>query len=141
VRALGTRFSVRSDDGHSRVSVLQHAVEIHPVDNPRLMLRLDAGQAVSFDQRHIGSAHSAAPGAGAWTQGMLTVIEWRLADFVSELSRYRPGVLRCAEGIGDLRLSGAFRIDDTDIVLENLSASLPVKVRYLTRYWVSIEAA
>ncbi|MNO91978.1 fec operon regulator FecR [compost metagenome] len=140
VRALGTRFSVRSDDGQSRVSVLQHAVEIRPVDNPLLMLRLEAGQSVSFDQRQIGSAHSAAPGTGAWTQGMLTVIEWRLADFVSELRRYRPGMLRCAEGIADLRLSGAFRIDDTDTILENLSASLPVKVRYLTRYWVSIEA-
>ncbi|WP_342624151.1 FecR domain-containing protein [Pseudomonas alkylphenolica] len=140
VRALGTRFSVRSDDGQSRVSVLQHAVEIRPVDNPLRMLRLEAGQSVSFDQRQIGSAHSAAPGTGAWTQGMLTVIEWRLADFVSELRRYRPGMLRCAEGIADLRLSGAFRIDDTDTILENLSASLPVRVRYLTRYWVSIEA-
>lgn len=141
VRALGTQFSVRSDAGQSRVSVLQHAVEIRPVDNPLLMLRLDAGQSVSFDQRQIGSAHSATPGTGAWTQGMLTVIEWRLADFVSELSRYRPGVMRCAPGIADLRLSGAFRIDDTDTILENLTASLPVKVRYLTRYWVSIEPA
>jgi len=141
VRALGTRFSVRSEDGLSRVSVLQHAVEIRPVDKPLLMLRLEAGQSGSFDRQQIGNAHAAAPGTGAWTQGMLTVIEWRLADFVSELRRYRPGVLRCAEGIADLRLSGAFRIDDTDTILENLSASLPVKVRYLTRYWVSIEAA
>ena len=81
-----------------------------------------------------------AAGADAWTQGMLTVIEWRLADFVSELRRYRPGVLRCADAVADLRLSGAFRVDDTDTLLENLGASLPVKVRYLTRYWVSIEA-
>ncbi|TDF85811.1 FecR domain-containing protein [Pseudomonas sp. H9] len=141
VRALGTRFSVRSDEGQSRVSVLQHAVEIRPVDNPLMMLRLEAGQSVSFTQQRIGSAQSAAPGTGAWTQGMLTVIEWRLADFVSELRRYRPGVLRCAESIADLRLSGAFRIDDSDTLLENLGASLPVKVNYLTRYWVSIEPA
>ncbi|MNC43001.1 fec operon regulator FecR [compost metagenome] len=72
---------------------------------------------------------------------MLTVIEWRLGDFITELNRYRPGVLRCASAIAGLRLSGAFRIDETDTVLENLSASLPVKVRYLTRYWVSIEPA
>ncbi|MBH3430779.1 FecR domain-containing protein [Pseudomonas alkylphenolica] len=141
VRALGTRFSVRSEEGRSQVSVLQHAVEIRPVDSPLLMLRLDAGQSVSFNQRQIGIAQAAAPGTGAWTQGMLTVIEWRLADFVAELRRYRPGVLRCAGGIADLRLSGAFRIDDTDTILENLSASLPVNVRYLTRYWVSIEPA
>ncbi|MFK0089049.1 FecR domain-containing protein [Pseudomonas sp. NPDC090755] len=141
VRALGTRFSVHSEDGVSRVSVLQHAVEIRPVDQPQLMLRLDAGQAVRFDHQHIAPASAVAPGTGAWTQGMLTVIEWRLADFISELRRYRPGMLRCAEGIADLRLSGAFRIDDTDTILENLAASLPVKVKYLTRYWVSIEPA
>ncbi|MFK8329584.1 FecR domain-containing protein [Pseudomonas sp. BJa5] len=141
VRALGTQFSVRSDNGVSRVSVLQHAVELHPVDQPQLMLRLDAGQSASFDHRHIAPASTLAPGADAWTQGMLTVIEWRLADFINELHRYRPGVLRCAEGVADLRLSGAFRIDDTDTILENLAASLPVKVKYLTRYWVSIEAA
>ncbi|MCW2269569.1 FecR domain-containing protein [Pseudomonas sp. JUb96] len=141
VRALGTRFSVRSDAGQSQVSVLQHAVEIRPVENPLLMLRLEAGQSANFDKQRIGPARSAAPGTGAWTQGMLTVIEWRLADFVSELNRYRPGVLRCASEVADLRLSGAFRIDDTDTILENLSASLPVKVRYLTRYWTRIEPA
>mgnify|MGYP001039788986 CR=1 FL=1 len=141
VRALGTRFSVRSDEGRSQVSVLQHAVEIRSVDNPLLMLRLDAGQTAEFDKQRIITARTAAPGTGAWTQGMLTVIEWRLADFVSELRRYRPGVLRCAGEVADLRLSGAFRIDDTDTILENLSASLPVKVRYLTRYWASIEPA
>lgn len=141
VRALGTRFSVRSDNGLSQVSVLQHAVEIRPLDQPLLMLRLDAGQAASFDRQQVGRALPATPGTGAWTQGMLTVIEWRLADFVSELRRYRPGVVRCAVSIGDLRLSGAFRIDDSDTILENLSASLPVKVSYLTRYWVSIEPA
>ncbi|WP_136474382.1 FecR domain-containing protein [Pseudomonas sp. DG56-2] len=141
VRALGTRFSVRSDNGKSEVSVFEHAVEIRPMDNPLLMLRLEAGQAASFDRHNLSAAHLAAPGTGAWTQGMLTVIEWRLADFVSELRRYRPGVLRCADSIANLRLSGAFRIDDSDTILENLSASLPVQVRYLTRYWVSIEPA
>ncbi|CAM3701597.1 Protein FecR [compost metagenome] len=140
VRALGTRFNVRSDNGLSRVSVLEHAVEVRPLDQPLLMLRLETGQSVSFDRTQIAAASTALPGTGAWTQGMLTVIEWRLGDFISELRRYRPGVLRCAESIADLRLSGAFRIDDTDTVLENLGVSLPVRVRYMTRYWVSIEA-
>ena len=64
-----------------------------------------------------------------------------LDDFVNELRRYRPGVLRCAQSVAGLKLSGAFRVDDSDTILENLGASLPVKVRYMTRYWVSIEAA
>lgn len=141
IRALGTRFSVRSEGGLSRVSVLEHAVEIRPAAQPLQVLRLDSGQSVSFDAHRLGVATRAAPGTGAWTQGMLTVIEWRLADFIEELRRYRPGVLRCDDAIAELRLSGAFRIDDTDTILQNLSASLPVKVRSLTRYWVSIEPA
>lgn len=139
IRALGTHFSVHSEGGLSRVSVLEHAVEVRPADQPGQVLRLDSGQSVSFDAHQLGAVGSAAPGTGAWTDGMLTVIEWRLADFISELRRYRPGLLRCDERIADLRLSGAFRIDDTDTVLQNLGTSLPVKVRYLTRYWVSVE--
>ncbi|MNN82081.1 fec operon regulator FecR [compost metagenome] len=72
---------------------------------------------------------------------MLSVDDWRLGDFIEELGRYRPGFLRCAAEVRGLSISGAFRIDDTDTVLENLGKSLPVKVRYLTRYWASIEAA
>lgn len=141
IRALGTRFCVRSDEGSCQVSVQQHAVEIRPQGQPQLALRLETGQSVRFNSQHIAPVSVAAPGADAWTQGMLTVIEWRLADFVSELRRYRHGVVRCDERVADLRLSGAFPLDDTDTLLENLGAALPVKVRYLTRYWVSIEAA
>ena len=141
IRALGTRFCVRSDEGSCQVSVQQHAVEIRPQGQPQLALRLETGQSVRFNSQHIAPVSAVAPGADAWTQGMLTVIEWRLADFVSELRRYRHGVVRCDERVADLRLSGAFPLDDTDTLLENLGAALPVKVRYLTRYWVSIEAA
>lgn len=140
VRALGTRFCVRSDGGTSRVSVQEHAVEIRPHGQPQSAIRLEAGQSVNFDRDHSTAVSTSAPGADAWTQGMLTVIEWRLADFVSELRRYRSGIVCCTDAVADLRLSGAFRIDDTDTLLDNLSAALPVKVRYLTRYWVSIEA-
>lgn len=141
VRALGTRFCVYSADGCSRVSVQQHAVEIRTQAQPGTLLRLEAGQRVQFDREHIAAVDPIAPGADAWTQGMLSVIDWRLADFVVELRRYRPGIIRCDERVADLRLTGAFPIADTDTLLHNLSASLPVRVRFMTRYWVSIEAA
>jgi transmembrane sensor len=140
VRALGTRFSVRSDGSTTEVSVMQHAVEVRAIGNPSV-LRVEAGQSVDLTREHVAAPRSLPPGAGAWTQGMLTVIEWRLGDFITELSRYRPGFMRCADSVADLRLSGAFRVDGTDTILQNLGVSLPVKVKYLTRYWVSIDAA
>jgi transmembrane sensor len=141
VRALGTRFIVRCGPTVTDVCVLDKAVELRPLNHPSRVLRLDAGQQAHFDRDQISVVTPVPAGAGAWSQGMLTVIDWRLEDFIAELSRYRPGVLRCAPAIANLRLSGAFRIDDTDTILENLSQSLPVTVRFVTRYWASVEAA
>lgn len=141
VRALGTRFTVRSEAGVTRVAVLQSAVELRPAHAAASVLRLEQGQQASFDAHALQPASPMAPGASAWAQGMLTVVDWRLADFLAELGRYRPGVVRCAAQVAELRLSGAFRLDDTDVVLENLGTSLAVRVRYLSRYWVSVEPA
>jgi transmembrane sensor len=58
---------------------------------------------------------------------------------ISELGRYRPGVLHCDPRAARLRVSGTFRLDSTDAVLANLQASLPINVSYFTRYWVSIK--
>lgn len=139
VRALGTRFSVRQLPEQTRVGVMQAAVEVSPQRHANHALRLEAGQQVTFDFDRVGSARTLPAGSSAWVQGMLSVDDWRLGDFIEELGRYRPGVLHCAAEVHGLKISGAFRIDDTDTVLENLGKSLPVKVRYLTRYWASIE--
>ena len=139
VRALGTRFSVRQLPEQTRVGVLEAAVEVSPQRHADHALRLETGQQVTFDRDRVGSARPLPAGSTAWVQGMLSVDDWRLGDFIEELGRYRPGVLHCAAEVHGLRISGAFRIDDTDTVLENLGKSLPVKVRYLTRYWASIE--
>ena len=141
VRALGTRFSVRQLPGQTRVGVEQSAVEIRPYGQIDQCLRLEAGQQVTFDSDDIGRVEGLPLASTAWVQGMLSVDDWRLGDFVEELGRYRPGILRCATAVADLRISGAFRIYDTETILENLSKTLPVKVRFLTRYWASIEPA
>ena len=141
VRALGTRFSVRQLPDQTRVCVLQAAVEVRPLQHLDRPVRLEAGQQASFDRDAVNAVSLLPAGSTAWVQGMLSVDDWRLGDFVEELGRYRPGVLRCDPTIQGLSISGAFRIDDTDTVLQNLSKTLPVKVRYVTRYWTSIEPA
>ena len=141
VRALGTQFSVRQLRGRTRVGVLQAAVEVTARRSSGQPVRVEAGQQVTFDPEAIEGISPLAAGSTAWVHGMLRVDDWRLGDFVEELNRYRPGVLQCATAVQDLRISGAFRIDDTETVLENLSKTLPVKVRFMTRYWASIEPA
>jgi len=43
--------------------------------------------------------------------------------------------------VAGLRLSGAFQLDNTDGVLQALPALLPVRVRYVTAYWVTLGPA
>ncbi|ADR61171.1 FecR domain-containing protein [Pseudomonas putida] len=141
VLARSTAFSIRKLAQQTRVGVLEASVEVRPLRHPDRVLQLHAGQQVSFDQDVVLDAHALPADSTAWLQGMLSVNDWRLGDFLEELGRYRPGVLRCASSIQAMSISGAFRIDDTDIALANLPKTLPVKVRYLSRYWVSVEPA
>ena len=141
IRALGTRFVVRGDADSCQVRVLEHAVELRPALAPQQMLRLGAGQQADFDRQQLGQPHPLGPDSDAWVHGMLSVPDWPLHALVSELQRYRPGILSCSEAVANLRVTGGFRLDDTDIILQNLASSLPIRVRYLTRYWVRIEAA
>lgn len=76
-----------------------------------------------------------------WTDGVLSVQQMPLGEFVAELGRYRPGLLRCAPEVASLMVSGTFQLSDTGAILHLLSRSLPVRVEYHTRYWVSIAAA
>lgn len=141
VRALGTRFSVYSHIDRSEVRVFEHAVEIRPAASATVVQRLDAGQQAAFDAQTAEQPVSLAAASDAWTQGMLIAPDWPLADLLRELGRYRPGYLTCSEQVAELRVTGAFRVDDTDTALQNLATALPVRVRYLTRYWVRIDAA
>jgi ferric-dicitrate binding protein FerR (iron transport regulator) len=76
---------------------------------------------------------------GAWVDGLIVTRNMRLADFLSEVGRYRHGYLGCSADVGDLRLSGVFRLEDTDRLLAVVAQTLPVQVRYRTRWWVSLE--
>jgi transmembrane sensor len=77
----------------------------------------------------------------AWSEGVLSVQQMPLGDFIAELARYRPGVVRCAEAIAQLKVSGTYQLNDTDQILALLAKVLPVRISYHTRYWVSVVAA
>lgn len=147
ITPIGTRFIVRdgvlAPDGSGdkrdpiAVSVLEGAVRIR-ARQLSAPLRLDAGQETVFTATAIDTPASAHPQAGAWLDGMLVTEQMPLARFIAELARYRAGSLRCDPSLAALRVSGAFPLDDTDAVLAILQETLPVRVRYFTRYWVSV---
>ncbi|MCV2215977.1 FecR domain-containing protein [Thauera sp. Sel9] len=140
IRALGTRFTVRDAVTDSLVQVLEHAVEIRPAGGTAPLL-LQAGQQARFT---AAAAHIPAPleaNADAWGKGLLVVDGWPLGRVIDELARHHKGHLGCDPAVAHLTLSGAFHLDDIPDVLENLSATLPIRVIYRTRYWVRVTAA
>lgn len=138
IQALGTRFSVHKLSGSTRVGVLEDRVSVQPADRSTTAMILKAGEGADFDSRHVGLLHPFKSSAVAWTNGQLIVLDARLGEVIEELGRYRSGILHCDSRARDLRVSGTFRLDSTDAVLANLQASLPINVRYFSRYWVSI---
>jgi transmembrane sensor len=137
IQALGTRFSVRQLEHTTQVGVLEDQVSIVTAANgvPRL---LSAGQGAEFSSNAVSPARVYPQTAAAWVDGQLIVLNEPLGNVIHELARYRPGVIQCNEQVAKLRVSGAFRLDATDAVLANLQATLPIQVRYFTRYWVSV---
>ena len=141
VRALGTRFAVRQQDGSSSVSVFDSAVEIRPQEGAGAVLYLAAGHEAHFSRRRIAAPQRTSMHADAWAHGQLIVDDVTLGEFLAELARYRPGVIDCTPEVAHLRLSGVFPLADTGRVLAMLPNSLPVQVRSRTRWWVTVEAA
>ena len=138
VQPIGTRFVVRQFPQATQVAVLEGAVQVSTLGLPGHAVRLDAGQQVRFDQQRIDAPVAVQAGPADWTRGVLKADRMRVADFASELSRYRPGLLRCDPAVAELQVSGAFQLFDTDQALDALSRVLPVAILYRTRYWVTI---
>ncbi len=140
LRALGTRFAVRlADGGKTRVAVAEGEVEITPRKGPARVLH--AGAQCHFTANAVSTPAPLGEWALAWVQGVLYADNLRLDAFTAELSRYRPGIVRCDPAVAGLRISGAFQLRDTEHVLAMLAGTLPVQVVSRTRYWVTLAPA
>lgn len=139
VRPIGTQFNVRQEKNTSLVAVIEGAVEITPRRNNQ-SVRLLAGHKTSFDEQEVGMTESNPANDIAWTKGLLVAERMRLQDFVAELARYRRGFLRCDPSVANLIVSGVYSVDDTDATITSLVDALPIRVQYVSRFWVSIHA-
>lgn len=140
LRALGTRFTVRQEPDHVRVAVFEGAVEARPADAPGAVQVISAGEQARMSRSQVSAPAAVPPQADSWTRGVLHVRAMRLQAFAAELSRYRPGWLRCDPQVADLPVSGVFQLHDTTAVLDSLPQVLPVTVVYRSRYWVVLAA-
>jgi transmembrane sensor len=141
IRALGTRFTVRQLEETSRVAVFDGAVEVSPRGAPSAVSIIPAGKQSAFSATRIAPLAPADENSTAWQNGMLIADRMPMSQFIKELSRYRRGTLQCDPAIARLQVSGVFPLADTGFTLSLIEQTMPVRMQYFTRYWVSVVPA
>jgi transmembrane sensor len=133
------RYVLLHEPSHTRLSVTAGRVIIHsPVSAAGVPIEVRPGQSYLVDHQQASLASPPDLEPGTWVDGLIVARNIRLADFLDELGRHRHGHLACATDIADLRLTGAFRMDDIDQLLVTLTQALPIQLHYRTRWWVTL---
>ncbi|MNM73621.1 fec operon regulator FecR [compost metagenome] len=132
------RFVARQDSDCTRVSVSHGRLAIHRPADGQLQW-IESGQNWRLDAQGAHRLEQVDMDAMAWTEGLIVTRDMRLIDFLAQVSRYRHGYLGCSDEIADLRLSGVFRLEEPEQLLQLLPRTLPVRLRQRTRWWVRVE--
>lgn len=142
LRLLDSHLLIRQRERDTVLAVAGGALDVFAsgqVDNaPLRTLKPGDSLTVSADGRL--SSWEAHGDPWAWREGVLSVQNMPLGDFLRELGRYRSGVIRCQAEVAGLPVSGTWQLADTDAILALLGRVLPVRVDYRTRYWVTFGA-
>lgn len=136
VRLDQGEINVRQDDGLCRLSVVTGQADVRPTGFAPLTLR--AGQHVQLSGTGPGPIERFDPRQPDWREGVIVALNQPLGDFLRDLDRYRPGILRWQPELEALRVTGSFRLEDPDQVLNLLAVSLPLRVQWRTRYWATL---
>jgi len=139
LRAYGNRFLVRERQGQGQVVALNGAVEIDGQHGERLQLA--AGHEVHYDRAGFGPVQASSSGATAWVDGFLQVRDRPLAEVIDALRPYHNGVLRLDPAVAGLRVSGLYRLDNPQQILDTLARTLPIHITRRSGFWVTVNAA
>jgi transmembrane sensor len=118
------------------VSVLKGAVQVRDLKGQ--LATLQVGQQAPLQAAGLGAWAPFDVLQLGWRDGVLTAQNQPLGDFLRELERYRPGVLRWDSSLEAMRVTGSFRLDDTDRILNLLAQTHGFKVQARTKYWVTL---
>jgi transmembrane sensor len=124
VRATGTEFSVRYDDGLSHIDLVEGTVRVKSLPAATEETRLTAGYALDVAGAGPFRLTKADPQTDlAWRNGQLVFFERPLDQVVREFARYSGIKVRFADVRAErLKITGAFRAADFSSFLRDVSA-------------------
>jgi len=133
-RAVGTRFNVLVQAGVVTITVLEGAVDVAPIaTQPRNVVRVRAGYSVAIradgQMERPADEQASADRILGWREGKLHFDAWPLALAVAEHNRYARKSIQLDSSVpADVRVSGVFRIGDTQAFLAALHSLMAVQV-------------
>ncbi|OZI26408.1 histidine kinase [Bordetella genomosp. 9] len=134
-QALGTEYTVRQQDGDTRIGVYKGAVRVRPRGDAGRALDIQAGYAAIYTAGAIEPPRQEDEDSAAWKDGFIVAHGMRLDDFIAELARYSPESLSCDPGIAGLRVSGSFPLRDIDQVMRTVGTTLGAQLEIRRRFW------
>jgi transmembrane sensor len=126
-RVIGTAFAMEWDHGAIGVVVERGVVTVSHANDKSV--EVPAGQQVRVAGGRMGQVTKVdAAAALAWRHGLIILDQAPLGRVVDELERMQPGrVIITDSSLRRLTLSGVFRSDDPDAVVEALNSALGLK--------------
>jgi transmembrane sensor len=133
-RALGTEFNVDLRETNVTVSVLEGAVRITPpssvISGPLVPTAIGKGQALEFEtgEHRVREQQADRRRIDGWRSRRLEFSDTPLKQAVEEFNRYSTTqVILGTPTLGSVRISGVFRIGDTEGFLFSLREALHVE--------------
>ena len=139
LQTQGSRLLVRQREEGTLLAVRQGTVTLYAGNGSTSQIAHPGDQLLFTSTGQIRPAISHGDPWG-WSEGVLSVQQMPLGEFIAELSRYRRGVLRCSDAVAGLKVFGTYQLSDTDQILSLVAKALPIRVDYRTRYWVNVSA-
>jgi len=126
VRVLGTAFAVDWDKDEIDV-VVEHGLV--GVSGPQDSVEVPGGEQVQVSQGRVKAAIKADMDvAFAWRRGLIILHQAPLGRVIDELERMRPGRVMVTDArLRQLTISGVFRVDDPDSIVEALRSALELR--------------
>ncbi|WP_347330373.1 FecR family protein [Marinimicrobium locisalis] len=138
VTAVGTEFNIDRTTSGIDVTVYEGAIEVRARPEARPSL-LRAGEQVRITENGLSDVRAVALAQLVdWRSGWVEVKDETLTFLLEKLSRHSSTPIRLASPeLGDLRVAGRFRLQDTDTALTMLSQLYPLRVdRQAGRIWI-----
>ena len=120
VTVLGTRFSVRHEDGRTEVTVVEGRVRLDRAASgggpvaPMVMTRNEAAVALSGSVLVISRTDQQVRDELSWREGQLAFDQMTLGEVAAEFNRYNQVQLVIEGEAANLRLSGSFDAHNVD---------------------------